>query len=83
MTRRTPGRATRQILSGSQLTPPRESIGGRNAGNEPVSLVFLYFVVLAALIVIAAIVWAIWGTGAASGILLVVAIGFIASWLVL
>jgi hypothetical protein len=83
MKRRTPGRATRQILSGAQLAPPREVPGGSGSDGEPVSFVFLYLFALAALIIASAIVWAIWGMGAASGILLVLAIGLIASWLVL
>jgi hypothetical protein len=83
MTRRSPGRATRQILSGTQLAPPREIAGSSSTEGEPVSFVFIYLFALAALIIASAIVWAIWGIGAASGILLVLAIGLIASWLVL
>jgi hypothetical protein len=83
MTRRTPGRATRQILSGSQLAPPREIAGERPADNEPVSFAFIYLFALAALVIAAAIVWAIWGMAPASAILLLLAIGLTASWLVL
>jgi hypothetical protein len=83
MSRRAPGRATRQILSGSQLSPPREAIGGRPADGLPISPILAYFLVLAALIVLAAIVWAILGPAPASVIVLLLAIGLIASWLVL
>jgi hypothetical protein len=83
VSRRPPGRATRQILSGTQLSPSRESIGGRPGGSLPVSPILAYFIVLAALVVIAAIVWAILGSGPASVVVLLLAIGLIASWLVL
>lgn len=83
MSRRPPGRVTRQILSGSELSPSREAIGGRPAGNLPVSPILAYFIVLAALIVLAAVIWAIWGPGPASVVVLLLAIGLIASWLVL
>lgn len=83
MNRRPPGRATRQILSGDQLAPPHDTIAGHRSAAEPVSLAHWYLVVLAALVIAATLVWAVWGTGAASPILLVLAIGLVASWLVL
>ena len=83
MSRRPPGRATRQILSGTQLAPPRESIGGRPAGSLPVSPILAYFIALAVLVVLAAVIWSIWGPGPASVVVLILAVGLIASWLVL
>ena len=83
MTRRTPGRATRQILSGSDLAPPAETIGGRPAVEQPVAFAFRYLVVLAALVLASAVAWALWGMAAASPLLLLLAVGLIASWLVL
>ena len=83
MTRRSPGRATRQILSGSELAPPRETIGGHDSTGQPVSLAFRYLIGLAALVIAAAIVWASWGMPAASAVLIVLAVGLVASWLVL
>jgi len=83
VTRRTPGRATRQILSGSELAPPRETIGGHSTDGEPVSFAFKYLVTLAILVVVTALVWAVWGMPAASAVLLTLAAGLIASWLVL
>ena len=61
MTRRSPGRATRQILSGSELAPPRETIGGHSTDGERVSFAFKYLVTLAVLVVVTALVWAVWG----------------------
>jgi hypothetical protein len=83
MSRRSPGRATRQILSGSQLEPSRHTVAGRADHGEPFPLVLGYLVALGALIVVSAIVWAIWGMGPASVFLLLLAIGLIGSWLVL
>ncbi len=83
VTRRAPGRATRQILSGSELAPPRETIGGHSTDGQPVSFAFKYLVALAVLVVVTALVWAVWGMPAASAVLLALAAGLIASWLVL
>jgi hypothetical protein len=83
VSRRAPGRATRQILSGSQLSPSRETIGGQVGAEDSISLVLVYFVALATLVILSAIVWAIWGMGPASVILLILAIGLVAAWLVL
>ena len=83
MSRRSAGRVTRQILSGAQLTPPRDSFGSSGPGVPPASLAFRYLVGLAALVIASALVWALWGAGAASVLLLFLAIGLIASWLVL
>ncbi len=83
MRRRAPGRATRQILSGSELSPPRDMIGGHSTDNPPVSFAFKYLVALAVLVVATALVWAVWGMPAASAVLLALAVGLIASWLVL
>jgi hypothetical protein len=83
MTRRVPGRATRQILSGSEIAPPRDTIGGHSTDGQPVSFALKYLVALSVLIVATALVWAVWGMPAASAILLALAVGLIASWLVL
>lgn len=83
MTRRPAGRATRQILSGSQLAPPGETIGGQSAYGKPSSFAFGYLIALAVLVVVAALVWALWGMPAASAVLVALSIALIASWLVL
>ncbi len=82
MSRRPPGRATRQILSGSQLAPPPDTVAGNTTSDQTVSFAFRYLVGLAALVILAALVGVIWGPGPASAILLVLAIGLIGSWLV-
>jgi hypothetical protein len=83
MTRRVPGRATRQILSGSEIAPPRDTIGGHSTDGQPVSFALKYLVTLSVLVVATALVWAVWGMPAASAILLALAVGLIASWVVL
>ncbi len=83
MSRRTPGRAARQILSGNQLQPSPKGVGGRKNEGEPIAVAFWYLVALAMLVVISSIVWSIWGMGAATPFLLILSIGYIASWLVL
>lgn len=83
MSGRKPGRVTRQILSGSELTPPRDSLAGQFPREESHSISFWYLVALSVLIVVSALIWAIWGMGAASPLLLILALGLVAAWLVL
>jgi hypothetical protein len=83
MARRSPGRATRQILSGADLAAPEETIGGRAPADQPIAFAFRYLVVLAALVLASALAWVLWGMAAASPLLLLLAVGLIASWLVL
>jgi hypothetical protein len=82
MRRRAPGRATRQILSGSELATPRDTIGSQTGTGPSVSIALAYLAGLGVLVILAALVWAIWGMGPASAILLLLALGLIASWLV-
>jgi hypothetical protein len=82
VTRRTPGRATRQILSGADLVPPPESSDSGNSVT-PVTFASRFLIALAVLVIGSALVWAIWGMGAATPLLLLLALGLIASWLVL
>lgn len=83
MSRRSPGRATKQILSGDQLAthvPERSTVPSADFGSH---LIQWFFVVLSALLLAAVIAWAIWGMGAASPLLFLLAIGLVASWLVI
>jgi hypothetical protein len=83
MTRRAPGRATRQILSGAELAPDPNTIAGRDVTRERISPTLAFFLVLSALVLAAAIVWAIWGMGPATPIVVLLALGLIAAWIVL
>ena len=83
MSRRPPGRATRQILSGSQLAPPPDTVAGHTTGEQTASFAFKYLVGLAALVILSAVVGVILGPGPASALLLVLALALIASWLVI
>lgn len=83
MSRRTPGRATKQILSGDQLAnhqPARSTVPGPRFNSD---LIQWYFIVLSALLLGAVIIWAIWGMGAASPLLLLLALGLIGAWVVI
>jgi hypothetical protein len=83
VSRRSPGRATKQILSGDQLAsrvPERSTVPSADFGRQ---LIQWFFVVLSALLLAAVIAWAIWGMGAASPLLFLLAIGLVASWLVI
>lgn len=82
MSRRTPGRATRQILSGSELAPPRRMAREGASANVGPSLSFWYLTGMGGLLLLATIVWAIWGMGPASPLLLLLAIALILSWVV-
>jgi hypothetical protein len=42
-----------------------------------------YFVVLSALLLGAVIAWAVWGMGAASPLLFLLAVGLVAAWIVI
>ena len=83
MSRRSAGRVTRQILSGAQLSPPRDTFSGDSTQLSSASLAYRYLVGLAVLVIVATLFWALWGPGLASIILLVLAVGLLASWLVL
>lgn len=83
MTRRSPGRATRQILSGADLAPDPNTIAGRDFTRERISPTLAFFLTLSGLLLAAAIVWAIWGMAPATPIVVVLALGLIAAWIVL
>lgn len=83
MSRRSPGRATKQVLSGDQAArrvSERSTVPNPDFGSN---LIQWYFVVLSALLLGAVIAWAIWGMGAASPLLFLLAIGLVAAWLVI
>lgn len=82
VTRRAPGRATRQILSGADLTPPPE-LYGSSGSMAPVTFASRFLIALAVLVIASALIWAFWGMAAATPVLLLLALGLIASWLVL
>jgi hypothetical protein len=83
MSHRTPGRPTRQILSGSQLAPTHAIATEPIVTAQPPSLAFTFLAGLAVLMITSAVVWALWGMSAATPILFLLAIGLIVSWLVL
>ncbi len=76
-------RQGRQVFSGGSLTPPADPIGYGDRFAVGGSTEFRYFVALSVLVLLSVIAWAFWGMGAASPLLLVLAIGLLAGWLLL
>jgi hypothetical protein len=75
-------RRGREVLSGGAVTPPDDPIG--YGDRFPVGgLEFRYFLSLSILVVLSAIVWAIWGMGPATPLLILLALGLLAGWVVL
>ena len=75
--------ASRQIIPGRELTAPSDPIdyAGRYAAGGPGDLP--YFVALSALVVLSALIWAIWGIGAATPLILALGIALVAAWFLL
>lgn len=76
-------RQARQVLAGSDLAPADDGLGFGPRAIAGGSGELRYLIGLAVLVVLAAIVWAIWGMGPASLILLVLAFALLAGWFVL
>jgi hypothetical protein len=76
-------RQSRQLIQGRDLAPPSDPIdyAGRYAAGGPGDLP--YFAALAALVVLSTLVWAIWGMGAASPLILILGIALLAAWVLL
>ncbi len=76
-------RQARQVLAGSDITPPNDPIGFGDRFAIGGSGELRYLLVVAALIVGAAVVWALWGMLPASAVLFVLALALLAGWFVL
>lgn len=76
-------RQARQVLAGNDLAPADDGLGFGPRVVLGGSGELRYLIGLAVLVVLAAIVWAIWGIGPASLILLVLAFALLAGWFVL
>lgn len=72
-------RRSRQIIAGPDLAPPDDPL---EPPGVTTSLEFWYFVALSVLVVLAAVLWAVWGMGAASPALLLLALVLLAAWFV-
>ncbi|MBA3642651.1 MAG: hypothetical protein H0W59_01070 [Chloroflexia bacterium] len=77
-------RHARQVLAGTDVQRPTEDPMGYSS-RFPMnsSLEFRYLIVVAVLIVISAIVYAIWGLAAASAVLLLLSVSLMAGWFIL
>ena len=74
-------RRARQVLAGNELTPPDDAFGGGSLLGGSGEL--RYLLGLAALVLIAAVVFAIWGMSAASPLIFLLALALLAGWFVL
>lgn len=74
---------SRQVLAGGDLQPAEEPLGFGPQLLVSGSGEFRYLIGLAVLVVLAAIVFSIWGMGPASLILLILALGLLAGWFIL
>ncbi|MFN8593967.1 MAG: hypothetical protein U0031_21135 [Thermomicrobiales bacterium] len=83
MAKRSAGRATRQILSGSELGPIPDTVGGHDPARERISPTMAYFLVLSGLVILAALLWALWGMAPATPVILVLSVGLLAAWILL
>ncbi len=76
-------RQARQVLAGTDVTAPDDPLGFGNRFALRSSSELRYFIALAVLIVVAALVWAVWGMGPASPVLFALALALLAGWFVL
>ncbi|MBA2518635.1 MAG: hypothetical protein H0V24_03130 [Chloroflexia bacterium] len=76
-------RQARQVLAGNDLAPADDPLGFGPRVLMGGSGEFRYLIGLAVLVVLATIVWLIWGMGPASLILLILAFALLAGWFVL
>ena len=76
-------RQARQVLAGSEIEPPAEPLP---FGQRPLfgfSRELSYLVALGILVLIAALLFAVWGMGPASAVLFLLALALLAGWFVL
>ena len=76
-------RRARQVLAGNELTPPDDAFGFGERSVLGGSGELRYLLGLAALVLLAAVIFAIWGMGAASPLIFLLALALLAGWFVL
>ena len=76
-------RRARQVLAGNDITPPDDPIGFGDRFGTGASGELRYFLAVAGLIVVAALIYLVWGFGPASVVLFVLALFLLAGWFVL
>lgn len=76
-------RQARQVLAGSDLHPPDDPVEFGHRSRIGVSRELSYLIVLGALVLLAALMWAILGTGPASAVLFLLGLALLAGWFVL
>jgi hypothetical protein len=75
-------RQARQVLAGSDVQPPHDPLtfGNRSELISPEQIVYLAG--LAVLLVVAVLLYAIWGMGIASVVFMLLALALLAGWVI-
>lgn len=76
-------RRSRQVIAGPDVPPPGDPLEFADDDAPTSSPVFWYLVALSVLLVLSALLWAVWGMGAASLPLLLLAVGLLLAWFML
>jgi hypothetical protein len=76
-------RQARQVLAGTDVQPPASPIHFGERGGPVGSNELRYLLVLAALLLLALLLYALWGMGPASVVFFFLALGLLAGWVVL
>ncbi len=76
-------RQSRQVIAGPDIEAPTEPLA-YTQNDSPFALpIVWYFIALSALVVLAAVLWAIWGMGVATVPFLLLIVGLFLAWFIL
>jgi hypothetical protein len=76
-------RQSRQVIAGPDIDAPTEPLAYTPSDSPLAIPIVWYFIVLSALVVLSALLWAIWGMGAATVPLLLLIVGLFLAWFIL
>jgi hypothetical protein len=76
-------RQSRQVIAGPDIDAPAEPLAYSQSDSPFALPIVWYFIGLAVLVVLSAVLWAVWGMGAATVPLLLLIIGLFLAWFIL
>jgi hypothetical protein len=76
-------RQSRQVIAGPDIEPPAEPLPYHRSDSPFAQPLLWYFLALSALMVLTAVLWAIWGLAAATAPWLLLVIGLFLAWFIL
>jgi hypothetical protein len=76
-------RQSRQVIAGPDIDAPTEPLVSSQHESPLAPPIVWYFIALAVLVVLSAVLWAVWGMGAATLPLLLLIIGLFLAWFIL